>query len=106
MRTLAVAAVIVAVCVGCAIPVRPIAKIETGKDGLPHFIPDPDQEPSVADAAPFISVALKALGPWGELAAGLVTLAGTAYTAHHVGRKRERKSLSKPPKIERPADAN
>jgi hypothetical protein len=36
-----------ALLTSCAIPVRPIAKIATGSDGLQHYIPDPDQEPKV-----------------------------------------------------------
>lgn len=74
MLALAFGAVIaLAIVSGCAIPVRPVAKIATGPDGLQHFIPDPEQEPSIGafipDGLPGI---LGAMGGVGTVAGGIL----------------------------------
>lgn len=78
---------------GCAIPVRPIAKVETGADGKPHFVPDPEQEPHPEDAVPILTGLLGVLGgPWGEAGAAAIALITGAAAGHHIGHKRGRKA--------------
>lgn len=86
--------------VGCAIPVRPIAKIETGADGKQHFIPDPEQEPQMADALPWLAIAAKALGPYGDIALLVATALIPAAVGHKVGHAKGKKSASRHPKGE------
>lgn len=76
---------------GCAIPVRPIAKTEVGKDGLPHFIPDPEQEPQIAEALPWLAKLAQLAGPYGDVIALALTALGPALITHqHHKRKAEK----------------
>lgn len=67
------AAIGLAFLVGCAIPVRPIAKLAPGKDGIPHFIPDPEQEPTIGAFIPDVLPGLlTGLGGAGTIAGGIL----------------------------------
>lgn len=64
--------VMIAVVSGCALPVRPIAKIETGADGKQHFVPDREQEPQVGGFLQGLLPLLGAVTGAGGLTSALV----------------------------------
>lgn len=87
---------------GCAIPVRPIARVVPDVDGVMHFVPDQAQEPHLPDGLmQGFSMILKGLGPWGSLAASLLAAGGVAAPAVVVHRHHKKKNKKKadPPKV-------
>lgn len=73
LEELALILVVAVLVNGCALPVRPVAKIVTGPDGVPYFAPDPEHEPTIGayipDGLPGI---LGAMGGVGTIAGGLL----------------------------------
>ena len=84
MKKLAIVALLLS---GCAVPVRPIAKLVPDVNGGAHFEADPEREPHVPPAV-FTGVAglLNACGPWGQLAALLVPTAAAFAAGHKKGK--------------------
>lgn len=74
---LVAATVLIAMLTGCAVPVRPIAKLVPQPDGSAIFLPDPENEPQFSAAAvSFLP------SPYGELLAGGLTLLTAGFGAH------------------------
>ncbi len=77
---------------GCAIPVRPIARVVPDTDGAMHFVPDEAQEPHVpAGLGQGFSMILTSLGPWGQLASALLAGSGLVAAGHAHGKKNKKK---------------
>lgn len=92
--------VLCALLSGCAVPVRPVARLVPDADGGAHFEADPEREPHVpAGLIEGGMMILKALGPWGDLAATLLAgagIAGPAVVVHRHHKKKHKKAA--PPK--------
>jgi hypothetical protein len=87
---------------GCAVPVRPVARIVPDADGVPHFVPDQAQEPHAPTGLlSVISGALSQLGPMGQLGGLALTAAGAAFAGHAHGKK---KAIAKGKKDEKAAE--
>lgn len=86
-----------ALMAGCAVPVRPIAKLVPDANGGAHFEADPEREPQVGPAAlTGLTGLLSACGPWGQLAA-VVATALVPAAAVHVAHKKNKKNKTNVP---------
>lgn len=86
MRKLLLLALLLA---GCAIPVRPIAKIVKDSDTVSHYERDAAREPQVPQGLMAAAGALcNAAGPWGQLLALLIPAGGAAAVVHHKRKKK------------------